>query len=124
MNVITNNGVYTKEIAFRFKSFEFGLGIRSLRWIRHWIKGELSPKLFEHSKKVTSFKRKSAFIQKVRKQYRFPLFIIEWTITKTHDRHKAYSYYHHKRYLRIKTRSRSRLLNEIRFYLKKAGFIR
>lgn len=124
MTVTTNNEVYTKEIAFKFKNFEFGLEIKSLRWIRHWVKGELSPKLFEHSKEVTSFKRKSAFIQKVRKQYRFPLFIIEWIVTKTHDRHKAYSYYHHKRYLNIKSGLISRLLNEIRFYLKKAGFIR
>ena len=119
--IILNNGAYTKEIIFAFKTFTLSLSVRSFKYLVLWYKGELTPKLIEYSKRITSYKKRGTFIQEIRKQFRFPLFIISWVITRTHDRRKVYTHLHHKRHLKRKTGFLTRLKNELRFYLKEKG---
>lgn len=119
--IILNNGAYTKEITFAFKTFTLSLSVRSFKYLVSWYKGELTPKLIEYNKRITSYKKRGTFIQEIRKQFRFPLFIISWVTTRTHDRRKVYTYLHHKRQLKRKTGFLTRLKNELRFYLKEKG---
>ena len=119
-NMITlNNGAYTKEIIFTFKTFTLSLAVRSFRYLLSWYKGELDPEL-EYNKRVTSYKKRGKFMQRIRKQFRCPLFIISWTRIREYDRRKVYVYLHHERYLKRKS-FLTKLKNEFRFYLKKAG---
>ena len=118
MPITLNNGAYTKEIIFTFKTFTLSLAVRSFRYLLAWYKGELDPKPFEYNKRVTSYKKRGKFMQQTRKQFRCPLLIISWTRIREYDRRKAYVYFHHKRYLKRKS-FLDKLKDDFMYYRKK-----
>ena len=120
MPIALNNGAYTKEITFAFKTFTLSLAVPSFEYLLTWYKGHLNPKPFEYNKRVTSHKKRGKFVQQTRKQFRCPLFIISWTRIREYDRRTVYVYLHHERYLKRKALL-TKLKDEFKFYLKQAG---
>lgn len=121
--ITITNGAYTKSLQIGSMKNSILFAIKTLKWIylfRHKRrrKQQLDAYCYcTHTKRINSWKCKSQFFQMKRRSYRILFLIIEFTRTKKYDKHKAYVFYHHKRWKRVKKGFWERLKEEIFHYI-------